>query len=81
MYSVTLQEAEGHLGELAKRVTSGESVVIHCQDGSQLKLVVEKPAKRVSGERVFGRYEGQGWMSDDFDDELPESFWLSDSNT
>lgn len=26
--------------------------------------------------RVFGMHEGQGWISDDFNAPLPESFWL-----
>jgi len=29
-------------------------------------------------ERVLGLHEGQGWISDDFTDELPTSFWLGD---
>ena len=29
-------------------------------------------------ERVFGIYEGQGWISDDFNDELPDEFWFGE---
>ena len=25
--------------------------------------------------RVLGLHEGQGWISEDFDDELPDEFW------
>ncbi|MFN7930151.1 MAG: DUF2281 domain-containing protein [Blastocatellia bacterium] len=25
--------------------------------------------------RVLGLHEGQGWISDDFNDELPDEFW------
>ena len=25
--------------------------------------------------RVLGLHEGKGWISDDFDDELPDEFW------
>jgi hypothetical protein len=28
--------------------------------------------------RVFGRYEGQIWMSEDFNEPLPDSFWLGE---
>lgn len=28
--------------------------------------------------RVFGLHKGQGWISDDFDDELPDSFWFGE---
>lgn len=36
---------------------------------------VPKPKKQ----RVFGQYIGKIWMSDDFDDPLPDSFWLGES--
>ena len=26
--------------------------------------------------RIAGLHAGQGWVSDDFNDELPDSFWL-----
>ncbi|MGI8640792.1 MAG: DUF2281 domain-containing protein [Pyrinomonadaceae bacterium] len=29
-------------------------------------------------ERVFGMYNGQGWISDDFNDELPDEFWFGE---
>jgi hypothetical protein len=29
--------------------------------------------------RVLGLYEGQGWMSEDFDQPLPDEFWLGQS--
>jgi len=28
--------------------------------------------------RVAGLHEGMWWVSDDFDDELPDSFWLGE---
>ena len=27
------------------------------------------------GKRIAGLHQGQGWISDDFDDELPDEFW------
>lgn len=29
-------------------------------------------------QRILGLHEGEGWMSDDFDDELSDAFWLGD---
>jgi hypothetical protein len=29
-------------------------------------------------ERVFGMYEGQGWMSADFNDDLGDDFWFGE---
>lgn len=28
--------------------------------------------------RVFGMYDGQGWISDDFNDELGDEFWFGE---
>jgi uncharacterized protein (DUF433 family) len=30
-------------------------------------------------QRVFGQYAGKIWMSEDFDEPLPDSFWLGES--
>jgi len=29
----------------------------------------------VKPKRVWGQFEGMGWMSDDFNDPLPDAFW------
>ena len=29
-------------------------------------------------ERVAGLHDGQGWISDDFNDEFPEEFWFGE---
>jgi antitoxin (DNA-binding transcriptional repressor) of toxin-antitoxin stability system len=73
---VTVQEAEGHLLELMALVEQGEEVVITHNDQPKVKLValVKPPQKR-----VFGQHRGQVWMSPDFDDPLPDDFWLSGS--
>lgn len=37
---------------------------------------VEAPsALAPQGKRIAGLHQGQGWISDDFDDELPDEFW------
>ena len=73
---VTVQEAEGHLLELIGLVEKGEEVVITYADRPKVKLVpiVEPPKKR-----VFGQHREQVWMSPDFDDPLPDDFWLGGS--
>lgn len=35
----------------------------------------ETPPKK---KRVFGKYQGQGWISDDFNDELGDEFWFGE---
>ncbi|CAN5454444.1 hypothetical protein BH24DEI1_BH24DEI1_17250 [soil metagenome] len=46
-------------------------------DYASYLLEKRAPLYRQQGrERVAGLHEGQGWVSDDFDAPLPESFWL-----
>ena len=71
---VTVEEAEAHLRELIDLAEQGEEVVIAYEDQPKVKLVPIRPAPK---KRVFGQHRGQIWMRPDFDDPLPESFWLS----
>ncbi len=47
--------------------------------GLRLKESVTPDTLQVNTEnkqrRVLGLHEGKGWISDDFDDELPDEFW------
>lgn len=43
------------------------------------QLVAESAARIASGKvqvRKLGMHAGQGWISDDFDDPLPDDFWF-----
>lgn len=51
-------------------------------DGQHVRVVVQE-AEEVKTEaqpnpRIAGLHAGMGWMSDDFDAELPDSFWLGE---
>jgi antitoxin (DNA-binding transcriptional repressor) of toxin-antitoxin stability system len=74
--TVTVQETEGHLLELIALVEQGEEVVITHDDQPKVKLV---PLVKLPPKRMFGQHRGQVWMSPDFDDPLPDDFWLSGS--
>ena len=41
----------------------------------------QKPAETLPGkqQRVFGQYQGRISMSEDFDEPLPDTFWLGES--
>jgi Protein of unknown function (DUF2281) len=43
------------------------------------KLNDEPQASTPKKQRVFGQFAGKIWMSDDFDDPLPDAFGLGDS--
>jgi antitoxin (DNA-binding transcriptional repressor) of toxin-antitoxin stability system len=71
---VTVEEAGARLRELIGLAEQGEEVVIACEDEPKVKLV---PLRSVPHKRVFGQHRGKIWLRPDFDDPLPESFWLS----
>jgi antitoxin (DNA-binding transcriptional repressor) of toxin-antitoxin stability system len=71
---VTVEEAEARLLELIGLAEQGEDIVIAHENQPKVKLV---PISQVPQKRVFGQHRGKIWMSPDFDEPLPEDFWLS----
>jgi len=66
--AVNVHEAKTHLSRLLERVERGEEIVIARAGKPVAKLVpIEPRARRGMG----GKYKGQIWMSDDFDEPLP----------
>lgn len=68
---------ETHLNwpDLLRRIENGEEVVIEKNGVAVARL---SPVKAAPKPRVPGLNRGQIWMSDDFDDPLPDSFWLGE---
>jgi prevent-host-death family protein len=63
-----MHEAKTQLSKLAERAARGEEIVI-ARNGTPLaKLGPLEPPRKP---RKFGLWEGQVWISDDFDDPLP----------
>ncbi len=71
--NVTIEEADGHLGDLIKLAEQGEDVVIVQNSQPKARLV---PVRSVTGARVFGQYHGKIAVKTDFDAPLPDDFWL-----
>lgn len=71
---VSVEEAAARLLELIGLAEQGEEVVIAHEDQPKVKLV---PIGQAPKKRVFGQHRGKIWMRPDFDDPLPEAFWLS----
>lgn len=66
---MNIHEAKTHLSRLLEKVSQGEEVVI-AKSGkpvARLVAVVERPSRRVPGSA-----RGTLWISEDFDDPLPE---------
>ena len=70
---VSLAEADGHMAELFAAAKRGEEVVIEDDEHNQVKLVT---LPRVRKPRVLGLHAGLVDIGDDFNEPLPESFWL-----
>lgn len=63
------------LKKLLELVASGVDVVL-MENKSPVARVVSMPRK--VNKRVLGLHAGKMWISPDFDDPLPDSFWLGD---
>jgi prevent-host-death family protein len=70
---VSLDEAPPLLAELVRLTQGGTQIVITDAGVPVARLV---PADPSDGPRIAGLNEGEAWISDDFDAELPDEFWL-----
>jgi antitoxin (DNA-binding transcriptional repressor) of toxin-antitoxin stability system len=63
------------LQELVSQLHEGVEILI--VDGDKT-LATLRPTEEPPSPRVPGLHEGSIWMSDDFDDPLPDEFWLGE---
>lgn len=73
--TVDLGEAQSHLTELVALVKEGAEVII-TEDGTPLARLL--PMVVATKPRVAGLNPGAIWVSDDFDEPLPDEFWLGE---
>ncbi len=69
MKRVNMHEAKTHLSRLVEEAVNGEEVVI-ARAGRPLVTLVPYVEKKQL--RKPGGWEGKVWISDDFDDPMPE---------
>lgn len=73
MHQVNIEEAKIRLPALVEAALAGEEVAI-IEDGKPLaRLVAVAP---VEGKRIAGLNRGAIWTSEDFDEPLPDEFWV-----
>lgn len=79
---VNLYDAKTQLSQLVKEAAAGAEIIIAKAGQPMARLVPLAPESKV--ERRPGRWKGQIWMSDDFDDPLPPdilaAFYGEDDN-
>ena len=71
--SVEIQEAQQHLAELVAQVATGTEIIL--LDG-QTPLARLVPIAAQTVQRVPGLHAGSMTMHPDFDQPLPDDFWL-----
>jgi prevent-host-death family protein len=69
---VDIDEAKRRLTELVSLAKRGEEVTITEQDKPVARLVALTAPQ---GIRVSGLNRGEIWVSEDFDEPLPDEFW------
>jgi prevent-host-death family protein len=70
MAQVNIHEAKTHLSKLLERVEGGEEIVI-ARYGKPV-AVLQRYHDKPSEPRKLGAWKGRVWISEDFDDPLPE---------
>ena len=71
--TVSIRDAQNNLREWVKRALQGDEVIIAEADEPLVRLV---PIARSDQPRVAGLNQGEIWVSDDFDQPLPDEFWV-----
>lgn len=73
MTSVTkLSVVKNHLQEMADSLHPGDAIIIELDRQPFARLMLfDKPQRK----RKAGREQGAGWISEDFDEPLPDDFW------
>jgi prevent-host-death family protein len=72
-HGVSLTDAATQLSELVRLTQEGAEILIMDDGVPVARLVPVEPPQQP---RVAGLNEGEAWISDDFDAELPDEFWL-----
>jgi antitoxin (DNA-binding transcriptional repressor) of toxin-antitoxin stability system len=71
--TVDVEEAKTRLPELLSLALEGNEVIISEGDKPVARLV---PFSEEGQRRVADLNKGEIWMSDDFDEPLPDEFWM-----
>lgn len=70
-----VQEHEPSWQELLALVQEGTEVLLTAGDKPLARVT---PIEAPRGKRIAGLHQGSIWTSDDFDEPLPDEFWLGE---
>jgi len=74
--TVEVSEVESRFSELLRLLNNGTEIILTKKNVPVARLTPVEPVKK---ERIPGLHAGAIWTSDDFDDPLPEEFWLGET--
>ena len=82
--TIDVQEIQTQFSQLLERVGAGEEIIIE-RDGQPIARLLPPEHNGTNGNgdekpRVPGLSRGEIWVSDDFDDPLPDEFWLGEND-
>lgn len=72
---VSLDEAQKKLPDLLAQALAGNEVII-TEQGRPVARLVPVPVAQPKGKRIAGLNRGAIWISETFDEPLPDEFWL-----
>jgi hypothetical protein len=76
---IDLQNTTLTLDELLSELDEDTEIILVRGDVHVARVSMTLPQPETSLQpRVLGLHAGQGWISDDFTAELPDSFWLGE---
>ena len=73
--TVSVDEAQEKLQDLLAQALAGNDVII-TEHGKPVARLVPVPVAPPTKKRVAGLNRGTIWTSEDFDQPLPDEFWL-----
>lgn len=75
---IDLEQDNLSLEQLLAELDANTEILLTRGNVHIAKIAPAKSDIQPTQKRVLGLHEGQGWMSDNFTDELPASFWSGD---
>ena len=72
--TLSINDVQGPLAGLLALAKDGDEIIIE-ENGEPLATVSTIPKIEKRKKRTAGLGKNTIWMSDDFDDELPDEFW------
>jgi antitoxin (DNA-binding transcriptional repressor) of toxin-antitoxin stability system len=77
---INIETSKLQLSDLLDLVRGGNEVIVQEGEMPVAKLIATEPTQQKPRRHGSGLFAGQITMREDFDDELPMSFWLGEES-